>query len=130
MVDPGHYVVIATSGTPDQGVSKAITVTDGQTTMVDVTWGALRIEVVDSRRVPHRGGYELIRADNRQPYGTGFGADTLQGEKLRTWFLPPGVYRIVRQGSNYRALRDFASVYVPPSGFVRYRLVLDRDQSG
>ncbi|MEN0063643.1 MAG: hypothetical protein AAGA48_15940 [Myxococcota bacterium] len=127
MVDPGHYVVIATSGTPDQGVSQAVTVYDGQTTTVDVTWGAVRIEVVDNRRVPHRQGYEIIRADNRQPYGTGFGADTLQGEKLRTWFLPPGVYRIVRPGSNYRALRDFATVYVPPGGFVRYRLVLDRE---
>ncbi len=127
MVDPGHYVVIATSSTPDQGVSQAVTVVDGQTSLVDVTWGALRIEVVDNRRVPHRQGYEIIRAEDRQPYGTGFGADTLQGEKLRTWFLPPGVYRIVRIGSNYRALRDFATVYVPPGGFVRFRLVLDRD---
>jgi len=127
MVDPGHYVVIASSSTPDQGVSQAVTVADGQTTLVDVSWGALRIEVVDNRRVPHRQGYELIRAQDHQPYGTGFGADTLQGEKLRTWFLPPGVYRIVRPGSNYRALRDFASVYVPAGGFVRFRLVLDRD---
>ncbi|HHO50181.1 MAG TPA: hypothetical protein ENK18_04730 [Deltaproteobacteria bacterium] len=127
LVDPGNYVVIVSSGSPGQGVSQAIVVEEGETSMVDVTWGALRIEVVDDRRVPHRGGYELIRADNRQPYGTGFGADTLQGERLRTWFLPPGVYRIVRPGSNYRALRDFATVYVPPGGFVRYRLVLDRD---
>ena len=44
-----------------------------------------------------------------------------------TWLLPPGVYRIVRPGSNYRALRDFATVYVPEAGFVRYRLVLDPD---
>jgi hypothetical protein len=33
----------------------------------------------------------------------------------------------VRPGGNYRALRDFATVYVPESGFVRYRLVLDPD---
>ena len=127
IVDPGNYVVIVTSGSPGQGVGQAITVTDGETALVPVTWGALRIEVVDDRRVPHRGGYEIIRADTREPFGAGFGADTLQGEKLRSWLLPPGVYRIVRQGSNYRALRDFATVYVPPGGFVRYRLVLDPD---
>lgn len=127
LVDPGNYVVVVTSGSPRQGVGQAVTVTEGDTALVPVKWGALRIEVVDDRRVPHRGGYELIRADNREAYGVGFGADTLQGEKLRTWLLPPGVYRIVRQGSNYRALRDFATVYVPPSGFVRYRLVLDPD---
>lgn len=127
LVDPGDYVVIVSSGTPAQGVGQAIAVVEGETTTVPVTWGALRIEVVDDRRVPHRGGYELIRADNREPYGTGFGADTLQGERLNTWLLPPGVYRIVKPGGNYRALRDFATVYVPASGFVRYRLVLDAD---
>jgi hypothetical protein len=95
--------------------------------VVPVHWGALRIEVVDDRRVPHRGSYELINAETREPYGTGFGADTLQGEALMTWLLPAGVYRIVRPGSNYRALRDFATVYVPEAGFVRYRLVLDPD---
>lgn len=125
IVEPGSYVVIVSSGTPAQGVGQAIDVVEGETATVPVGWGALRIEVVDDRRVPHRGGYELIRADNREPYGTGFGADTLQGERLNTWLLPPGVYRIVKPGSNYRALRDFATVYVPPSGFVRYRLVLD-----
>lgn len=127
LVDPGSYVVIVSSGSPAQGVATAIDVVEGETSRVEPTWGALRIEVVDDRRVPHRGGYELIRADNREPYGTGFGADTLQGERLNTWLLPPGVYRIVKPGSNYRALRDFATVYVPPGGFVRYRLVLDPD---
>ncbi len=127
LVDPGMYTVIVSSGSPGQGQGVAIEVKEGATTVVPVTWGALRIEVVDDKRVPHRGGYELIRADTREPYGTGFGADTLQGESLMTWLLPPGVYRIVRPGSNYRALRDFATVYVPPSGFVRYRLVLDPD---
>jgi len=127
VVAPGNYTVIVSSGSPAQGVGQAIEVEEGETTMVPVTWGALRVEVTDDRRVPHRGGYEIIRADNREPYGTGFGADTLQGEQLRTWLLPPGIYRIVKPGSNYRALRDFATVYVTEGGFVRYRLVLDRD---
>jgi len=127
VVEPGNYTVIVSSGTPAQGIGQAIEVVEGETSTVPVTWGALRIEVTDDRRVPHRGGYEIIRADNREPYGTGFGADTLQGEQLMTWLLPPGVYRIVKPGSNYRALRDFATVYVTEGGFVRYRLVLDRD---
>lgn len=127
LVDPGSYVVIVSSGSPMQGVGVSVDVKEGDTTVVPVTWGALRIEVTDDHRIPHRGGYELIRAESREPYGTGFGADTLQGESLMTWLLPPGVYRIVRPGSNYRALRDFATVYVPESGFVRYRLVLDPD---
>lgn len=127
IVPPGQYTVIVSSGTPGQGVGQAIDVEEGITSVVPVRWGALRIEVVDDKRVPHRGGYELIRADTREPYGSGFGADTLQGEQLATWLLPPGIYRIVKPGANYRALRDFATVYVPEAGFVRYRLVTDRD---
>lgn len=127
LVDPGSYVVIVSSGSPMQGVGVAVDVKEGETSLVPVKWGALRIEVTDDHRVPHRGSYELIRAETREPYGTGFGADTLQGESLMTWLLPPGVYRIVKPGSNYRALRDFATVYVPEGGFVRYRLVLDPD---
>lgn len=125
LVEPGQYTVIVSSGSPSQGVGQAVDVLEGETTVVPVRWGALRIEVVDEKRVPHRGSYELIRADTREPYGTGFGVDTLQGEQLMTWLLPPGVYRIVKTGANYRALRDFATVYVPESGFVRYRLVTD-----
>lgn len=125
LVDPGSYVVIVSSGSPMQGIGISVDVAEGDTTMVPVQWGALRIEVVDDRRVPHRGSYELIDAKTREPVGTGFGVDTLQGESLMTWLLAPGVYRIVRPGSNYRALRDFATVYVPEQGFVRYRLVLD-----
>jgi hypothetical protein len=125
LIQPGSYVVIVTSGTPSQGVGIPVEVSEGETTLVPVTWGALRIEVTDDHRVPHRGSYELIRADSREPYGTGFGADTLQGEALHTWLLRPGVYRIVRQGGTYRALRDFATVEVPEGGYVRFRLVTD-----
>ncbi len=127
LVEPGPYVVIISSGSPAQGTSIAVDVVEGETTLVPVQWGALRIEVVDDRRTPHRGSYEIIRADTRQPIGTGFGADTLQGEILQTWLLTPGIYRIVRTGRNARALKDYATVVVPAAGFVRYRVVMDPD---
>jgi len=127
IVDPGTYTVIVSSGPPGQGIAQTVEVADGATTVVPVRWGAVRVEVVDEKRVPHRGGYELISTATREPIGTGFGADTLQGESPLTWLLSPGVYRIVKVGSNYRALRDFATVYVPEGGFVRYRLVTDPD---
>jgi hypothetical protein len=125
LLDPGQYVVIVTSGSPGQGVGVSVDINEGETTIAPVTWGALRVEVTDDRRVPHRGSYEIIKDDTREPYGTGFGADTLQGETLSTWLLPPGVYRIVRAGSNYRSFRDWSTVYVPEGGLVRYRLVTD-----
>lgn len=127
LLDPGPYVVVISSGSPAQGLSVAVDIKEGETTLLPVTWGALRIEVTDDRRIPHRGSYEIIRADTRDVVGTGFGVDTLQGEILQTWLLPPGLYRIVKTGRNFRALRDFSTVYVPEAGFVRYRLVQDEE---
>jgi hypothetical protein len=127
IVDPGQYVVVVSAGSPAQGVSQAIAVLEGETTLVPVTWGAVRIEVTDDHRIPHRGSYEIISAETREVVGTGFGADTLQGEILQTWLLAPGLYRLVKVGKDFRALKDYATVQVPEAGFVRYRLVLDED---
>jgi len=127
IVAPGQYVVVVSAGSPAQGVSLAIDVVEGETTLVPVGWGALRIEVTDDHRIPHRGSYEIISAETREPVGTGFGVDTLQGEILQTWLLKPGLYRLVRVGRDFRALKDYATVEVPEAGFVRYRLVLDED---
>jgi hypothetical protein len=125
IVAPGTYTVIVSPGSPGQGVGQSVTILEGETTVVPVKWGALRIHVTDERRVPFRGQYDLIAAEDRETMGTGFGADTFQGEQLMTWLLKPGVYRIVRPGANYRQLRDYATVYVPEGGFVRYRLVTE-----
>jgi len=127
LLEPGPYVVVLTSGSPSHGVGVAMDVVEGETTVVPVLWGGLRIEVTDAKRLPHRGSYDLIRVDTREPYGTGFGADTLQGESIKTWLLPPGLYRIVRQGANYRSLTNWMTIYVPEGGLVHHRLVMDPD---
>ena len=125
MVEPGAYLVRVGSGPMSQMVSVPVDVQGGATTVVPVRWGGLRIEVVDERNLPHRGTYELIRVADRQPYTVGFGADTLQGERLLTLLMAPGLYRIVQSGSTYRARTDFATVLVPQGGLVHYRLVIN-----
>ena len=64
---------------------------------------------------------------DRQPFTVGFGADTLQGEQLRTLLMPPGLYRIVQPGANYRTRTDFATVLAPEGGLVHYKLVINPD---
>ena len=127
LVAPGAYSVRVGSGPVSQLVTVPVSVAPGETALVPVEWGGLKIDVVDENNVPHRGSYELIRLEDRQPYTVGYGADTLQGERLRTILLPPGLYRIVRPGANYRARTDFATVVVPSGGLVHYKLVVDPD---
>ena len=127
VLPPGSYTLRVGSAPLDQTVSVPVDVTAGNTTLVPVRWGALVVEVVDENNVPHRGSYELIQVSDRQPYTVGFGADTLLGERIRTLLVGPGLYRIVRPGSNYRTRTDFSTVLVPEGGVVYYKLVLDPD---
>jgi hypothetical protein len=124
---PGSYTLRVGSPPLNQMVTIPVDVTAGNTTLVPVRWGALVVEVVDEDNIPHRGSYELIQVSDRQPYTVGFGADTLNGERLRTLLVGPGLYRIVRPGSNYRARTDFSTVVVPEGSVVYYKLVLDPD---
>ncbi len=124
IVEPGAYTLELGSG-HDREVQIEVVVDADQTTVVPVVWGGLRIEVVDENNIPLRAGYELIRVADRDLYGVGYGADLLSGERVQTWVLPPDLYRVVPPGASYRARTDYATVYVPPGGFVRYRLVID-----
>jgi hypothetical protein len=127
LVPPGSYSLRVGSAPLDQMVTVPVDVTAGNTTLVPVRWGALVVEVVDDNNVPHRGSYELIQVSDRQPYTVGFGADTLVGERIRTLLVGPGLYRVVRPGSNYRARTDFSTVLVPEGSVVYFKLVLDPD---
>ena len=127
VLDPGNYVVLVGSGPTVQLTAVPVKVTAGKTTLVPVRWGGLRVEVADENNLPHRGAYELIRLADLQPYVVGFGADRLKGERLLTILMPPGVYRIVRPGSSYRARTDFATVVVPEGALVHYKLVMNAE---
>ena len=93
VVAPGQYRVEFGSG-HERGISVDIDVVADETTIVPVTWGALRVEVVDTRGIPHRAGYELIRVADRDLFGVGYGADTLAGESVQTWILAPDLFGV------------------------------------
>lgn len=125
VLDPGSYTVKVGSGTVSQMMSMPAEVAAGRTISLETGWAGLRVQVVDTQNIPVRSTYELIRAEDREVMGTGYGADTLQGEALRTWILQPGLYRIVRSGETFRARRDFATAFLPAGGLVHFKLVLD-----
>ena len=124
-VPAGRNNVHVGSGSVSQAIDIPVDLQPGQTIIIPVQWGGLVVEVVDENNLPHRGSYELIRMSDREVMGLGFGADTLLGENLQTWLLEPGLYRIVRTGSTYRARTDFATVSIPEAGLVFFRLVED-----
>jgi len=127
VLPPGPYDVRFGTGTVSQQLASRIEVSDGRTVVVPPRWATLQVDVLDEQFVPFRGTYELIRMDNREDYGIGFGADEQLGEKLRVWALPPGLYKIIRSGGTYRDRTDFATVRLVAGEHSRFTLVLDDD---
>lgn len=123
---PGTYEVRLGSGTGEgERITVQATVHERKATIVPVTWAGLQVHVIDEQASSVRSSYELIRVEDRQYVGIGFGTDELAGEPLSTWILPPGLYKIVRVGETYRARRDFSTVRIESGRLTHFLLVVD-----
>lgn len=125
LVAPGTYEVRLGSGPLEHRISIQATVRERHTTVIPVSWAGLSIHVLDEQFSSLRGSYEIIRVDDREYIGSGFGTDEQAGEPLSTWVLPPGLYKIVRLGENYRARTDFTTVRLQPGQHTHFILVQD-----
>lgn len=122
-VEPGNYYVMIGSGSHRQRLVRQVEVTEAKTTPVMPDWAGLTIETVDSTTIAFRGEYELLRIDEFEPYGRGFGADPELGEKSKTWVLKPGTYKILGRGEGYNNLRNFITVRLLPGELVNVLLI-------
>lgn len=122
-VEPGRYTVALGSGGRSQRIVRKVTVEEGKTVPVLPDWAALTIETLDSIAVPFRGEYELVRIDEFEPFGRGFGANPDLGEVVKTWILKPGVYKILGVGQGYNSLINFITVPLVPGDLTKLLLV-------
>ena len=127
ILSPGTYEVRLGSGAVDQRLRYQASVEEGHTTIIPVSWGGLSVHVVDEAYGSLRTSYELIRVDDREYMGIGFGTDEQAGEPVSTWVLRPGLYKIVRLGDTYRARRDFATVRLVGGYHTHFLLVLNEE---
>jgi hypothetical protein len=122
-VEPGTYFVFVGSGSHRQRMVRQVDVVESKTTPVMPDWAGLNIETVDSTTIAFRGEYELIRIDEFEPFGRGFGADPELGEKVKTWIVRPGTYKILGRGEGYNNLKNFITVRLLPGELVNVLLI-------
>ena len=122
-VEPGRYVVMLGSGGHNQRIVRTVTVEEGRTVPVLPDWAALTIETIDSIATPFRGEYELVRIDEFEPFGRGFGANPDIGEVVKTWILKPGLYKILGVGQGYNSLINFVTVKLEAGELTKLLLV-------
>jgi hypothetical protein len=124
-VEPGTYKVLIGSGTHNQRMVRTVSVEEGKTIPVIPDWTSLTIETVDSMAIPFRGEYELVRIDEFETYGRGFGANPDLGEVVKTWVLKPGTYKILGVGQGFNSLTNFVTVRLVPGELCKVLLVQD-----
>ena len=122
---PGIYTVVLGSGTIDQLMKKRVRVEEGASTLLKVDWSGLVIDVINESRAHIREYYELFSLDTGLSYGIGQGVEEGMDEKLFTWLLPPGRYKIVKPGDNVNAVRNFGTIQLMPGELVHANLVID-----
>jgi len=124
-LEPGEYRVTLGSGSRQQRIVKNIRVEEGAAQPLVPDWSGLVIDVVDEQGVALKGEYELVRIDEFDPYGRGYGASIELGETVKAWILKPGVYKILGVGEGYNTLTNFVTVRLLPGELTSFMLIQD-----
>jgi len=127
-VPPGSYRVRFGSGSEDQRLEVPVQVVDGRTVVAPVPWSGLTIATISPERQHVRGEYKLVRQDEFQTYGEGFGQPEDRLADLSTWILPPGVYKITGLSAGADDLTNFVTVRLLPGEWIEYTLVMDGEK--
>jgi hypothetical protein len=130
LVDSGIYAVRVGSGTLIQRIRVDLSVEEGHTTVVPPTWGGLIVETLTKEGEYIDGQYEVVRMENWVNYGKGHGLKEERLQDIRTWILPPGLYRISRPGEGYNSLRNYITVQINPGELSQVELIFDKEISG
>ncbi len=123
----GTYTISFGSGNLDQMMKKVIDIQAEETRIIEPDWSGLTIRIIDEAREWLKEPYELFRLPEREAYGIGYGADEQLGEKLMTWLLKPGLYKIVKLGEHVNTYVNFATVRLLPGELTQYTIVLDSE---
>ena len=122
-LEPGKYSVIIGSGNHRQRIVRHVEVQEFKTTLVLPDWSGLIIETIDTNTTTFKGEYEVVRIDEFEPMGRGYGAEVALGEAVKAWILKPGIYKILGRGESYNTLKNFVTVRLLPGELSRLVLI-------
>jgi hypothetical protein len=128
-LEPGEYRVMLGSGTARQRIVKRIRIEEGRTHPLIPDWCGLVIDVIDEQGIAIKGEYELVRIDEFDPYGRGYGASIELGETVRAWVLKPGIYKILGVGEGYNTMTNFVTVRLLPGELTNFLLIQDPENN-
>lgn len=122
---PGTYSVMLGNGSIRQRITKWVSIDEGKVIPLYPTWSGLAIDIVSESNIPFRGSYEMARIDEFEPFGRTYGRDPAQGERIKTWIVKPGLYKIIGVGENFNTVNSYVTARLLPGELVHFTLVQD-----
>jgi hypothetical protein len=129
VVPYGTYMVIMGSGNADNKFEYEVTVEEGKTTLVPPNWGGLVINTINEDGELVSVNYEIFEVYSGKSFGRGFGLTQERLNDIKTWILPPQIYRISRSGENVSSISNYITVQVNPGELSFVELVFE-DSTG
>jgi hypothetical protein len=130
LLDSGSYSLRFGSGTSIQQIPVEVTVEESHTTVIPPAWGGMIIETLNADGSYIDGQYEVVRMQKWINYGKGHGLKQERIQDIKTWILPPGMYRICKPGEGFNSLRNYITVQINAGELSQIELVYDKDISG
>ncbi len=125
LLDPGDYSLQVGPGQIQNRVVQPLAVHEGNTTVVLPAWGGLTMQTVDENKTPVKEYYQIFSYENQENIGIGFGVAENLSSDLKTWFLKPGLYKVVSLEGNFNSYTNFTTVAIFPGQLAKYTLVID-----
>jgi len=120
-VPPGRYTVLVGSMDPASTDGVPIRVEAGKTTLVPVSWGGLRLDLVDRRGLKTSAPLQIVDVAS----GKTVSMSPEMGDEAKTRLLKPGLYRIQSPGTQGVGQPDFVTVQVVEGGLAHLRVFVD-----
>ncbi|PID29364.1 MAG: hypothetical protein CSB55_01940 [Candidatus Cloacimonadota bacterium] len=124
-LDPGKYNLKIGSGYESQKTEEQIEVFPRYKTVLKPEWAWLTVKLIDESRNSLNLRYEVFDLKTTESYGTGIGANEETGEKLQTWILPEGIYKIVLNNKDFNTYSDFTTVSLKNGELTELTIVID-----
>ncbi|MEO7425973.1 MAG: hypothetical protein ABI036_12355 [Fibrobacteria bacterium] len=130
LLDSGSYSLRFGSGNAIQQIQVSVVVQENHSTVIPPAWGGMIIETLNADGGYIDGQYEVVRMGKWVNFGKGHGLKQERLQDIKTWILPPGMYRISKPGEGFNSLRNYITVQINPGEFSQIELVYDKDVGG
>ncbi len=124
---PGRYTALyGSSEDPIDLVQKHFTINEHQTTLLQPDWSGLIVSVINENMEYVRIGYEIMHLETGISAGSRYSREESSFNDMNyTWVLPPGKYKIVRQGEPFNTIVNFTTFELKKGELTEIVVVID-----